>query len=511
MARSNVTFILGQGGLGQALAGLDHVRGLNLYGTAPGSFSATPSQAVFSLSDAETKGIALDYADETKAAATYLITNKGNTGDTVNMTVAEPRPNGTGVTVNLGTYTVTSGDSTIDLLGASLAAFINAGTYVHGYVASFNAATDTLTITARQGMGIALNTGSPLVFTIVGTVAGTLTQFTGGVYSKKAIWHYHVSEFFRANPKGKLWVNFTASASTTFAEVVTLQNAAKGECMGIGVYNPAARTATQFANDMTALEARVTDMFNAYAPMAMCYAPNIQGISDVATLTNLQAYSNKSVLPVIGQDGDAVGAMLFVTSGISISNIGNVLGTSSAAAVSQDIGEIGVFNLTDGTELVTPAFSNGELVSSKSSNVLDQLDGYRYNFICNYTGQSGTFFNNDFTAVVQSSDFNRLCRILPMYKAVRQTYTGVLPLLKSRLTLNTNGTLSNTTIEIFDSAINPNLSQMVTDGDLSDYRIVIDPAQNVLTTNKVKITLKLLPLGIADFIEVTLTYVAKLA
>ena len=71
MALPSVIFELGKEGLGQAALSQDHVSGLVLYGTAPGSFATTPQQAVFSVADAESKGITNDYSYETKALAIF--------------------------------------------------------------------------------------------------------------------------------------------------------------------------------------------------------------------------------------------------------------------------------------------------------------------------------------------------------------------------------------------------------------------------------------------------------
>ena len=508
MSQAAITFNLNPNGLGQPPLGTDYIRGLQLYGTAPGSFGTTATQAVYSLSDAETKGITNNYSDETAATGTYEITTKGATGDTINITITEPNPNSTSTDVDLGTYTIVSGDSTIALLGASLAAFINAGTYIHGYSATFNTA--TLTITARQGMGIALNSGSPITVTATGTHAGTTTQFSGGAYSKKAIWHYHISEYFRAYPNGKLWINFTSSPSSNFTELTTLVNASEGECKAIGVYSFTARTVAQVASDLTAMQAIAVTAAAAYKWCNFIYAPNIAAVTDLSTLKNGQTYTNYYTNVCVGQDGDGAGAQLYVNSGVSISCIGNLLGTSSKAAVSQNIGEVGAFNLTDGTELAVPAFSNGSLASSLATSLLDQLDGYRYIFLTTYTGYSGTFYNNDYSFCVQTSDYNTLSRNLTIGKAQRGVYSGTLPLLKSRLYLNADGTLTNTTSEQFRSAGYPALNQMVVDGDLSAQDIIVDPTQDVLSTNTVAETIKLLPVGIANYIEVNIGYVPKL-
>ena len=62
------------------------------------------------------------------------------------------------------------------------------------------------------------------------TAAGTgaETQFTSGLGSYFSVLHYHISEFFREQPKGVVWVGIFAQASYTGAEAKTIQDFASG-------------------------------------------------------------------------------------------------------------------------------------------------------------------------------------------------------------------------------------------------------------------------------------------
>ena len=153
MALNDIIFVKGQGGLGRPLAGEDFISGFLFYtANLPSGFSSTNRiKQLFSISDAEAAGIKADYSDGTSAQASYLITTLGATGDTINLKVTEAN----NVIINLGTYTKVTGDSSIALLGANIAALINAGTVSHGYTASFTTA--TLTIVAPKRNGIFLN------------------------------------------------------------------------------------------------------------------------------------------------------------------------------------------------------------------------------------------------------------------------------------------------------------------------------------------------------------------
>ena len=514
MARSAVTLSLGASSLGQAALNTDSYSGLQLYGTAPGSFATTACQAVYSLADASDKGITNDYSDETKARAIYTVSGTVTVGDTFLVKVTEPNPNSTSTVVTLGTATVSTA-ATATGAATDIAAMINAGTYSHGYTAT--SALGVVTIIAKTGLGVALNSGTPLAVTVTGTSTGTITQQFGtgsggattGVYSKKAIWYYTISEFFRQNPNTKLWVQFTSSPSSDYAELLTMQSVAKGECKRIGVLSFTARTAAQVTSDGSLFQTVATTLRGLFTPAAIIFAPNIKALT-VSGLENQQGQTNKDVTAVILQDGNAAGAQLFVNSGVSVPALGCVLGCSSKAAVSQDIGEVGAFNITNNVELAVPAFTTGELVSSSASSLLDQLDAYRYVFATKISNYTGTYINNDWTFIAQTSDYNRLSRILVINKVSVGTYTGVMPLLKSRLVLNSDGTLSEVTRQAFITAAQAIDETMKREGDISDYEVTVDPAQNVLSTNKVIVGVKIVPVGIADFIQINLGFAVKI-
>lgn len=518
MARSKVSFVLGTTQTGTAATGDDFISGMPFVGTAPGSFATAPYQQVFSLPDAEAKGIALDYADETAARAIYTVSGTVTIGDTFAITVTEQNPvtpaNPTGTTVvAIGTATVATA-ATATGAGTDIAAMVNAGTFSHGYTAT--PAAGVVTLISRAGNGVMLNTGTPLAVVVTGTSTGVITQqfgtgsggATAGAYSKKAVWHYQVSEFFRANPTGVLWVGFFATFAA--ANLVTLGNAAGGTIKQYGVFDPTVTSAATFTSNGTLLQAQMAILFAGYNPAVCHYTANLKAVANVSALDNQQTKSNYYISHVIMQDGGAAGAQLFINTGISMGNIGCTLGTTSAAAVNQDIGEIGAFNITDDTEMAIPAFVTGELVSALSSNLLDQLDTYRYMFATTQPNISGTFIVNDWSSIVATSPYNRQSRNRTMNKAIRLAYAGVVPLLKSQIELNTDGTIDVVSIAKFTGAVIPVQTQMKNAKEVSGMKITMSSTQNVNTSGKVVIGVAIQPTITADFIEMDMSFQTKL-
>ena len=80
----------------------------------------------------------------------------------------------------------------------------------------------------------------------------------------------------------------------------------------------------------------------------------------------------------------------------------------------------------------------------------------------------------------------------------------------SDLYLNPDGTLTSTTIRIFKDALSPSLNQMVANGEISAFNILIDPRQNVQATSSINVTVQIIGVGIARNIVVNLGYVMSL-
>jgi hypothetical protein len=458
------------------------------------------------VADAETAGIKADYSDATAAQATYLITTKGNTGDKIKLVYTGIN----GKVFDTGYYTVLSSQTTIAAQGAAWAAAINAGTYIHGCTASFTTA--TLTLTLPKSQGIFPNTGTPVAVSITGAFVGTLTQATvSGVASKQAIWHYHISEFFRLQPKGVLYVGFYAVPNSyTFTEVTTMQNFAGGKIRQIGVFKDPASAYS--SGDLTALNTEiVTNCDGNHKPLSAIYAADLSGTSDFTTLTDLNTLSANKVSVVVSQDGGALGAFLYKGTGKSITTLGAVLGAVAFASVSDSIAWVGKFNFSNGTECDTPALANGTLISTLSENTIDAIDNLRYVFLVTRVGIAGSYVNNGYTAILNTSDYAKIENNRTIDKAIRGIYSSVLPALSSPLVLNADGTLKDTTTAYFTSLAELNLSQMVRDVELSTFEVTIDPTQNVLSSSKLIIAVQLQPIGVAEKIQVNIGFTTQIA
>jgi hypothetical protein len=514
----SITFIEAQGGLGRQLPGQDYISGLLFYSASlPSGFSTTNRvRQIFSVVQAEQLGITNTYSDETKATATITISAAGTLGNILTVKVAEPKGD-----VTLAEYAITAANlaagTPVNDIATSIAAAINLYTYVHGYTAS--AATNVITLTARAGLGIYLNTATKLTAISNGTTTATIADFAGGVASKLAVYHYHIAEYFRIQPQGNLFVGiFTVPAPYVFTEVQTMQTYANGTIRQIGVYKDGAAFATA---DIQALQAVANTLKAAKQWISILYGADISGIADATSLTTLVGLNSPNVTAVIGQDGQqtnqdgsissGLGYELFKAYGKSITCLGATLGAVSLSQVSECIGNPLEFNITNGTELAIPALANGQVVKQISPNLLTQLDAYRYVYLYKEIGDAGTYHQDSHTSVIQSSDYAYIENVRTINKAERLLNTAYFPYKMYKWRLNSDGTLSDTSVAALENIGDESLNAMLTDGDLSDRATIVDPAQPVQSTGKIQVAVKLLAQPIGRNIEITIGFVLSIS
>lgn len=530
MALNDVTVVRGQGGLGRPLTGEDYISGLMFFtDTFPSGFASTsPStrgKQVLSVAAAEALGILNDYSDETKAVGKIVLTNNGTggaVGDTIEIKVQEAVN-----LVSLGVYTLvtaTALTANLNACAAAIAALINLGTPTHGYSASV--ATATITLTFKAGQGVFPNSGTPITSVLSNSVTNyfstVITQPTGsggtvlGVASKLALWHYHIAEYFRIQPNGNLWVYFNTLSANAYdlAEILSLQGLALGKIRQLGIWlgNTTKTSAANLASMCDAAQIQATALEALHQPLSIIIGAAINTISDLTTLVDLSTHSDRSVSVTIGQDGANDGYLLWKGMALSITNLGAILGATSLAAVNENIAWVQKFNLSDGLELNTPAYANGTLVNMiTDNNLLVQLQNFRYMFLRYFAGKAGSYVNDNPSAITPTSDYAYMNDNRTIDKVDRLLYAGYLEFLNGPIILNSDGTLTDTTIAYLTSLGNVSLDQMIRDQEISFRKVLIDSTQNVLSTNKLVVSVQILPDGVARNITLNTQFVKSIS
>jgi hypothetical protein len=512
MALPNINFVKSTSGLGRALPGTDYVSGYAHYypsgGTLPTGFTSSDRiKKIFSVADAETLGITDTHLGETKAVAKMVVGGTPAVGDTVAITYTGIL----GTETVLSTYTMVVADVvSTTTAAAALAAAINAGTQTHGFSATNSTA--SLLVTTKGGEGIFPNSGTPYASTITGGTTGTWTQPTGsgstvlGVASWIDTLHYHISEYFRIQSKGEMYVGlYEEEASTyTFAALTLMQNYASGAIKQMAVFE---KNVVFAAAQCAALQAIATANEAVYKPMQIMLNAEISATGSVASLVDLSTQTAPNVSVCIAQDGANTGYYIYKATGKSVGSIGAMLGAVSFAVVSESIAWVGKFNMALGAELDTIAFSNGQLYSALADSQFESLNNYSYTFLRKLTGIAGSYWSGSKTTVTPTSDYSTIENNRVYQKITRVVRANMLPALSSPLKVNANGTLTNATIGYFETLANNPLVQMEADNELSAHKIIINPAQDVLATSTLELTLQNVPLGVARIIKVNVGFV----
>ncbi|CAB4218129.1 hypothetical protein UFOVP1596_2 [uncultured Caudovirales phage] len=528
MGMNNVNAIRGQGALGRPLTGKDFISGLCLFSDTPPAAFAGSGQNIkmfLSLAEAEAAGIKADYADETATIETFEVTAVGATGDKIDWYFEVPsQPGSGGKHVFLGTYVQQAGDNAAAVVAGSVAA-INALTYKHGFAAAVNGtSTSKIDIEAAPGYGIWANSGfNGAYFVITGGITiGAKVLKTTGVFSKNAIYHYHIQRYFKKQPKGKLYVGmFPVTANAwDFVEMATMQNYAQGDINLLGVYID--EIDSWDTSDMTAMQVVLDALEVTHKPISWAfYGADIAGLT-VSTMSgpsyNGNNFTCSGVTPTIGQDAAARGWFLFQTSGVTIGTIGADLGAGALSTVSESIANPENFRMDDGNEFDALMFGTGEyykaiqaLTPLTPDVVMDALNDNRFMFLRKFDPDyQGSFYNDNMTYVSSSSDYSHGNDNRTIFKGIKLVRGVMIPKLSSKFKLKSDGTLPDTKIEYFISICRRVLQVNMVDVDdlseLPDDAITIDPLQLVNVTGFLSVAVKLRQEAIARNINVPIGY-----
>lgn len=535
---NSLTFQKGQGGSGRQANGTDYISALMFYNDTrpaallaalPGgvdNFATGSVIQIFSPDDAVALGIDDTHSDETKATASVTVTAIGSNGDTYTLKVAEWVGGTGGGVVTLGTYTKVSGDSTTTLVAVGIVAAINAGTNTHGYTATNAAA--VVTITARAKMGAFLNSGTPVTAVIVGTIAATIAQFgagalVDGVASKLAVYYYHIQRYFAMKPDGTLYIGiFNAAGSGTFSDIDNIANYSKGTVVQMGIWDD---TQTFALASLTAIQTRLAALEVAYKYISsVTYAADIKAISTPLTTLagasyNLATLSAYKVSALIDNDGDGTGYDLFKETGKTISSLGACIGCISEAAISEDMGNIiARFNCDDGVEFDTLMFGDGTFYDTVSKSQLDSLNNNRYVYLSKVAYTSGSWYSDDHTAVAYTSDYAWIHDNRIIDRVIKDEFVALTPLLKSKLKLKTDGTMTDQTIAYIISIAGEVIRALIASEDLAgdpnnfdaSKWILVNPTQKPNVNGKLIVAIKLVENAIAHTIEVPIGFASSL-
>ena len=199
--------------------------------------------------------------------------------------------------------------------------------------------------------------------------------------------------------------------------------------------------------------------------------------------------------------------------------IGDTVKASEGAAVGLMAGRLAtlpvqrnIARVKNGALKPIAMFLGEKPVDENASAVSDLYDA-SYITPRKYVGKAGYFFTDDRLACEQTDDYAHITARRTIDKAYRIAYTALLDLMMDELAVNDDGTLRHGIImawqQMMENAVNRAMTaagELSADENGAGCKAYIDPKQNVLSTSKIELVLKVRPFGYARYVDVKLGF-----
>lgn len=353
---------------------------------------------------------------------------------------------------------------------------------------------------------------------------------------------YHIREFFRmsgnVDGSGKLFVMF-ADCSTHWDAIDVMQRAAGGTINQLGVWTEQplwkrnGEADTYNLNLVKGLNDKAEAMAAQNQPLSivLCANPSNTG---ALTTSGRQIDLNKipsaiceasRVSVIFGQAANETNLLIQKRNinNTPVGFLGAVMGALARARVQESMAWVRQFNLfADDFQDIELGFGDINLdaddefeslnmYESLSPTFLNDLDDKGYIFPMKYAGrENGIYISKDQTC--SHGDFRTIARNRTINKSRRQVRAALLPYVNSPLMVNpATGFLAASKITAFKTLIGDILAKMQAAQEIAGYAVTIDPNQNVLVDDTLRISYVIVPVGVAVkiYVEEGLSLTAK--
>lgn len=214
-----------------------------------------------------------------------------------------------------------------------------------------------------------------------------------------------------------------------------------------------------------------------------------------------------------------VPANLFDFRTLSLNRVGVVLATTKATSKNPAVGLVlgrfaknpvqqKISRVKDGDMGILQGYmSDGATVETVES-AWDSIHDKGYTFFRKFANKSGYFINDDASASLLTDDYSSLARGRVIDKAMVIAYRTFVEEIADDLEIDQDGYMSAAVVKSYQAKIeNAINNEMRAAGEISSVLCEIDPKQNLLSTDTVKITkLGVIPKGYASYIDVPLGF-----
>lgn len=370
-------------------------------------------------------------------------------------------------------------------------------------------------------------------------VKSGITAYTGEVDESSVskdflagIPYYHINHFFKsAGGAGRLFVAF-ADCSSNWDILIDMQRASGGIINQFGVWTEqhlwknmdvsASRYSVALVGDLQEIGNKMANEYFAPASIILCAnsskVKTASGADDKVVFSKIPTciVNARYVTVLLGQsmDNDVKRMQATLASTTPVGTVGLALGCLSRANVGESIAWVERYDLINYISSIEMGFGDSALengvlknatrYSALSKTQLDELDDKGYMFLRTYEGLEGhVYYTKDRTC--SNGDYDTIARNRTINKSRRSIRSALLPYVNSPVKVDpNNGNLSSAQITVYTNLITGVLNAMATAEEISAVgKVTIPATQNILKNKKLIFSYSLVPLGIAESIEVT--------
>ncbi len=250
-------------------------------------------------------------------------------------------------------------------------------------------------------------------------------------------------------------------------------------------------------DDVTAAILKAHELAEAYAteftPVRIIIsARDYQGV--IGNLVDLSENTNNRVQACISTD----------VAGSLSAAVGLLLGRYAAIPVQRNPGRVKDGDLAINEGYLTDGATK---IEDLSSGEADQIIDKAFVALMKWANRNGYFFNGDPTASPASDDYSSFARGRVIDKALVIAYDTYVNEILDDLEVDDSGFMDPGVAKDYQAKIENAVNlQMTNNNEISGFTATIDAQQNVLSTNKVSIGLKIRPKFYSKEIDITLGF-----
>jgi hypothetical protein len=181
--------------------------------------------------------------------------------------------------------------------------------------------------------------------------------------------------------------------------------------------------------------------------------------------------------------------------------LGLLLGVISSVPVQRKVSRVRTGALRTNTAYV------GIYTAESASSNVDVIADKGYITFTTYPNVSGYFFSGDPMCATTTDDYAMLARGRVVDKAHVLAYATFVQEVDDEVPVNTDGTLDAGFCKwLSQQIVNQVNNTMTANKEISSVSCFIDPSQNILSTNVLNVTLRIVPVGYATEIKINLGF-----